>query len=69
MAFLMSQVSVVFMMCVMSYLAVSCAAEDNKTVKQSSSIVVCSSVVVKVDFQEQSSKLTRNKLRILKPQF
>ena len=68
MAFLMSQVSVVFMLCVMSYLAVSCAADqDNKTAKQTSSIVVCCSVVVKMSFPEQSNELAcNNELRTLK---
>ena len=49
MSSLMSLVSVAFMLYVMSYLAVNCAAEENKTAKQTSSIVVCSSAVLHAD--------------------
>ena len=55
MAFLMSQVSVAFMLYVMSYLAFNCAAEDNKTAKQTSSIVVCCSNVIHADINSPNS--------------
>lgn len=69
MAFLMSQVSVAFMLYVMLHLAVSCAAEDNKTAKQTSSTVVCCSVVLHADinFLEESNELACENTQ--KPQF
>ena len=41
MSSLSSLVSVAFMLYVMSYLAVNCAAVENKTAKQTSSSLVC----------------------------
>ena len=63
MPFPMSQVSVAYMLYVMSYLAVNCAAEENKTAKPTSSIVVCRSAVLHADI------ILRTVTNSQKPQF